>query len=61
MREPELDRGAMLDADQAFIDSQLRGETKARSVRAAIKAYLKSEQEPTTWPVRLPLVVEPHD
>ena len=42
--ESELNRGATLDADQAFIESQLQGGTKAQGVRAAIKAYLKSEQ-----------------
>ena len=35
-----LNRGATLDADQAFIGSQLRGETKAHGVRSAIRAYL---------------------
>jgi hypothetical protein len=45
MDETELDRGATLDADQAFIGSQLRGETTAQSVRAAIRAYLKSVGE----------------
>jgi len=45
MDETGLDRGAALDADMAYLVSQSRGETKAQSVRAAIKAYLRSVEE----------------
>ena len=38
----ELDEYAVFEADKAFIASQRNGETKAKSVRAAIKAYLKA-------------------
>lgn len=46
MAEQELDKYALLDADQAFLESQMEGDSKAQSVRAAITAYLDSVADP---------------
>ena len=42
----ELDQDALIVADMAFMKSQLEGETKAKSVRSAIKAYLDALSNP---------------
>jgi hypothetical protein len=42
MAIPDLDQYALFDADRAFIMSQLDGETKSKSVRAAISGYISS-------------------